>query len=65
MAPNVTNPASRPGHDGVREGVDLGGLDGSENTTFARLRTSYIARRYDLPMPIAAVVAALALGGAP
>lgn len=59
----MAKPIGLAGHDGLRKAVDLSGRDSFEYSTgLDQMRVAWIARRCDLPRPVAAVVAEIAMG---
>lgn len=65
MPPNATKPTTPRQADRLREVVQISSPDSFHNSrNLDELRAAWVARRYDLARPVAAVVAGLALGGA-
>ena len=60
----MEKPTSLAGRGRLRETVDLDGSSFLNNSSLDRLRATIIARRFALPMPLAGLVASLALGSA-
>ncbi|BBK31520.1 hypothetical protein EDC65_0322 [Stella humosa] len=60
----MEKPTSLAGRGGLLETVELGSRDEFDDSTLDRRRATVLARRFALPMPVAALVAGLALGGA-